>query len=266
MPVLDVAGGTLAYERMGAGEPLLLIHANGMSRTAWEPVLGLLAPHRDVIAIDLPGHGGSGPLAPHLAAAPPGFARAFAALLDALEIERAHVAGNSLGGWTALELARLGRARSVCALAPAGLWRRGPVLPALMLARSYLPARRCPGLARGAMSVGPLRHLLLRHAVGHPVRVPAADAQRIVADLAAADGFLPALLGTHTGRFAGGQEIDVPVTVVFGRRDRVVPRSARLRDELPATTRWLEPPDLGHVPMWDDPAAVARIMLDAATA
>ncbi|MGB2709932.1 MAG: alpha/beta hydrolase, partial [Conexibacter sp.] len=107
--------------------------------------------------------------------------------------------------------------------------------------------------------------LALRHAFGHPERVPAADAQRIAADLASAAGFLPALLGTHTGRFTGGRDIDVPVTVVFGRRDRVVPRSARLRDELPAHTRWLEPPDLGHVPMWDDPAAVAHAILAAAT-
>jgi pimeloyl-ACP methyl ester carboxylesterase len=264
MAVVDVAGGTVAYERSGAGEPLLLIHANGMSRAAWRPVIGLLESQRDVIAVDLPGHGGSGPVAPHLAAAPPGFARVFAALLDELEIERAHVAGNSLGGWTALEIARLGRARSVCALGPAGLWRRGPVLPMLALGRSYLPARRWPQLARTAMGLRALRLLLLRRAFGHPERVPVADARRIAADLALAGGFLPALLGTHSGRFADGRSIDVPVTIVFGQRDRVVPKSARLRDELPASTRWLAPPDLGHVPMWDDPAAVARTILDAA--
>jgi pimeloyl-ACP methyl ester carboxylesterase len=240
MPVVDVAGGSLAFERAGVGEPLLLIHANGMSRAAWRPVLGLLEPQRDVVTVDLPGHGESGPLAPHLAAAPPGFARVFTRLLDALGIERAHVAGNSLGGWTALELARLGRARSVCALGPAGLWQSGPVLPMIALARSYLPARRWPGLARAAMGLSPLRLLLLRRTFGHPGRVPAADAQRIAADLAVANGFLPTLVGTHAGRFVGGRTIDVPVTVVFGQRDRVVPRSARLRDELPASTRWLE--------------------------
>jgi pimeloyl-ACP methyl ester carboxylesterase len=265
MAVVRVADGTLAFERTGTGEPLLLIHANGMSRAAWRPVLGLLEPQRDVIAVDLPGHGGSGPLAPHLAAAPAGFARIFAALLDELGVEHAHVAGNSLGGWTALEIARLGRARSVCALGPAGLWRRGPVLPMIALARAYLPARRWPRLVQAAMDVRPLRLRLLRHAFGRPERVPAADARRIVADLAMADGFLPALLGTHGGHFVGGRDIDVPVTVVFGQRDRVVPRSARRRDELPDHTRWLEPPDLGHVPMWDDPAAVAHTILTAAT-
>ncbi len=56
------------------------------------------------------------------------------------------------------------------------------------------------------------------------------------------------------------------MTIVYGGRDRVVPRSARLRHELPAHTRWLEPPNLGHVPMWDDPAHVARLVLDGATA
>ena len=63
-------------------------------------------------------------------------------------------------------------------------------------------------------------------------------------------------------RFEGGRGIEVPVTVVFGGRDGVVPADARRRDELPAHTRWVEPPGLGHVPMWDDPDLVARLILD----
>jgi pimeloyl-ACP methyl ester carboxylesterase len=95
----------IAYERSGDGEPLLLIHANGMSRLAWKPVLPMLRAARDVIAIDLPGHGDSPPVPPYIASAPPGFAHLLADLLDELGIDQAHVAGNSLGGWTALGLA-----------------------------------------------------------------------------------------------------------------------------------------------------------------
>jgi pimeloyl-ACP methyl ester carboxylesterase len=262
--VLSADASELAVHRAGSGEPLLLIHANGMSRAAWAPVLPLLEAHHDVIAIDLPGHGESGPLAPHLAPAPPGFARAFAALLDRLGIERAHVAGNSLGGWTALELAKLGRARSVCALGPAGLWETGPIKPMFRLALSYLLARRWWRLAPRVMGRRSLRALFLRYPIGRPERLPAPVASEIAADLAHAKGFLPTLVATHSASFRGGREIDVPVTVVFGRLDRVVPSAARRRDLLPRHTRWVEPSLLGHVPMWDDPQTVAALILDTA--
>ena len=58
--------------------------------------------------------------------------------------------------------------------------------------------------------------------------------------------------------------IDVPVTVAFGERERLIPKSGRLRDELPAHTRWIELGGCGHVPTWDDPALVARTILEGA--
>jgi pimeloyl-ACP methyl ester carboxylesterase len=251
----------IAFDRAGSGEPLLLVHANGMSRAAWRPVLPLLTARRDVVAVDLPGHGESPPVPSHIAPAPPGFAHLLAQLLDELGIERAHVAGNSLGGWTALELARLGRARSVVALGPAGLWQRGPVAPVLALSLSHQAARRFRRLAPVAVRSGLGRRIALGHAFGDPARVPPADAAMVVRALADAAGFQATLVATHMGRFTGGGAIDVPVTVVFGGRDRVVPRSARRRDELPAHTVWREPPLVGHVPMWDDPPLVARLIL-----
>jgi pimeloyl-ACP methyl ester carboxylesterase len=95
--------------------------------------------------------------------------------------------------------------------------------------------------------------------------VPPADAERIVAELAATEGFLPTLLATHSAQFSGGRGINVPVTIVFGGLERVVPRGARRREELPRHTVWPNPPDLGHVPMWDDPAAVAEMLLEASS-
>jgi pimeloyl-ACP methyl ester carboxylesterase len=105
------------------------------------------------------------------------------------------------------------------------------------------------------------RKLLLRDTIGRPDQVPPDDAKRIIRDLANAPGFEQTLIATHTRRFEGGQDIDVPVTVVFGTRERIVPRGARRSDELPPHTRWLEPEGLGHVPMWDDPQQVAEILL-----
>lgn len=251
----------IAFERSGEGEPLLLVHANGMSRRAWTPVLAPLRAERDVVAIDLPGHGESAPIPRHISPAPPGVAYLLVQLLDELGIERAHVAGNSLGGWTALELAKLGRARSVVAFGPAGLWIHGPIRPLIALSLTHRAARRWTGLARRAVGTDIGRRVLLRPVVGDPRRVPAADAVMLTRALSEAPGFHPALVATHMSRFEGGRAIDVPVTVVFGQRDRVVPASARRRDELPAHSRWYEPPGLGHVPMWDDPELIARIIL-----
>ena len=117
------AGARLAYDRTGQGEPLVLLHGQGFSRRCWDPVVEALAAHRDVIAVDLPGHGES-PRQPKGAGnAPRDLAVAVGELLDQLGLPTAHVAGNSSGGWVALELGRLQRARTVTALDPAGLWR-----------------------------------------------------------------------------------------------------------------------------------------------
>src|SRR5205085_7936158 len=124
----DVASSapSLAFDRTGEGEPLLLVHGTGSSRGVWKPVIPLLARERDVLAVDLPGHGDS-PLAPQVPPTPVGYAELLAAALDRLGLESVDVAGNSVGGWTGLELAKLGRARSVVALGPAGLWpKRSP--------------------------------------------------------------------------------------------------------------------------------------------
>ena len=258
-PVLSAPA--LSFDRSGSGEPLLLVHANGMSRAAWKPVVGALGGHRDVSAVDRPGHGESPPGPPHIVPAPAGFAHLLGELLDDLGIERVHVAGNSLGGWTGLELALLGRVRSVVAFGPAGLWRRGPVRPVLMLSAMHRAARRLGRLAPHFLNTEFGRRVALGRAVGQPSRVPPEDAVALVDAFARASSLEATLIATHMRRFEGGHGIDVPVTVVFGQRDRVVPAAARLQDELPAHARWLEPRGLGHVPMWDDPNLVARIIL-----
>jgi pimeloyl-ACP methyl ester carboxylesterase len=116
----------LAFTRCGAGAPLVLLHGLGSDRQAWEPVLPMLAAHFDVLTVDLPGFGDSEPLPASIEPSPSALARSVAGLLDELGIEAAHVAGNSLGGWVALELARVRPISSVALLSPAGLWLTAP--------------------------------------------------------------------------------------------------------------------------------------------
>ncbi|MGW4750356.1 alpha/beta fold hydrolase [Streptomyces sp. NPDC004290] len=113
---------TVSYERTGAGAPLLLLHGIGHHRQAWDPVVDILATERDVIAVDLPGFGASPALPDGLPYDLSTVVPALGSLCEALEIDRPHVAGNSLGGLIALELGREKLVRSVTALSPAGFW------------------------------------------------------------------------------------------------------------------------------------------------
>ena len=129
----------LAHDRRGSGEPLVLIHALGADRHVWRPVLDLLAAERDVIAIDLPGFGESPALANGDEPTARTLAGVVARFIRELGVERPHVAGNSLGGWVALELALAGHARSVTTLGAAGLWPR-PLGPKAGAARTLAGA------------------------------------------------------------------------------------------------------------------------------
>jgi pimeloyl-ACP methyl ester carboxylesterase len=230
-------------------EPLVLLHPLGADHTMWDPVRERLDGRREVIALDLPGFGAAPPISP---SAPSDLARAIGERLDALGVHRPHVAGNSLGGWVALELALVGCTRSVTAIAPAGLWR-GPLAPrrsaARMAARAVLPFLPLlpPGLVRRALA----------GSVHRPERVPVEAARHLVRAYATAPGFPAANDAMRAGVFRGLDAIRVPVTLVWPEFDRLVARPR----SLPATVRNLELRGCGHLPTWDDPDAVAAALL-----
>jgi 3-oxoadipate enol-lactonase len=93
----------IAWERRGDGPPLLLIHGLGYARWGWEPVVDGLARSFEVLLFDNRGIGESDvPPGPYTVAA---MASDAAQVLDEAEVGRAHVAGSSLGGMVAQELA-----------------------------------------------------------------------------------------------------------------------------------------------------------------
>ena len=109
-------GPMVAHEKAGSGPPLLLIHGLGSCKEVWKPVVPLLARQREVVTLDLPGFGSSPPGAQTVE----GLADAVLQFAADLGIERPHVAGNSMGGGTALALAATDRVRSACAVSPIG--------------------------------------------------------------------------------------------------------------------------------------------------
>jgi pimeloyl-ACP methyl ester carboxylesterase len=247
------AAPRVAFDRAGSGPPLVLIHGLGGERHVWAPVIERIAGRRDIVTVDLPGFGESPPLAGE--AHPAALAAAIARLIDGLGVRRPHVGGNSLGGWVALELAKLGRVASVTAIAPAGLWA-APLgaKPYVMrgLAQAIRPA--LPGLLGSPRA----RRIALGGSVAHPERVPRDAAARMILAYADAPGFVAVNDAMRAGRFTGGERIGVPVTIAWCERDRLVGRPR----VMPVRAREIVLRDCGHVPMYDDPDAVAAVLLE----
>jgi len=137
---LPTSSGRISTLQAGEGDTVVAIHGLGATKASFLPTVAALAPRFRVVAVDLPGFGDSDkPIGAAYDAA--FFARAIVALLDALEVERAHLVGNSLGGRVALEVGmsapeRVGR---LGLLAPSMAWRRSrPWAPLLRLVRPEL--------------------------------------------------------------------------------------------------------------------------------
>jgi len=255
-----------AAHRGGSGPPLVLLHGFLDTWRTWELVLGRLEGSHDVLAPTLPGHAG-GPSLPR-PVTDTVLADAVERALDEAGLETAHLAGNSLGGHVALQLAARGRARSVVVLAPAGGWERGDrsVLDTLRRQRGLLAdARRsAPHAAAIASSADGRRRataLLTEHGedlpaelVAHLMRGAAAcrDAEAMLDHAAGADWTLDA------------ERITCPVRVIWGTADRLLPwpaAAARLRREWLPNADWVELDGVGHAPQLDVPLVTGQLIL-----
>ncbi|MFI0450237.1 alpha/beta fold hydrolase [Actinomadura sp. 6N118] len=253
----------LAYECIGQGSPLVLIHGVGHDHSAWRPVLTALSDQRELIMLDLPGHGASSPLASGKAYTVGSYADAVRDAITELGLERPHVAGNSLGGAITLELARSGDARSATALAPIGFWSPAEIRFSMASLRSTRALNRALRPIVPALLGNPwARAVLLAQFYGHPARLSSADA-RAAADAFATSTALPATLPhTRNYQFTAEPQISAPVTIAWGTRDRLLlPRQARRAQALLPGATHVRLNGCGHVPMPDDPDAVAALLL-----
>jgi pimeloyl-ACP methyl ester carboxylesterase len=255
---METREGRISTSQAGSGTPVVMIHGLGATKVSFLPTLAALAGSHRAIAIDLPGFGDSvKPLrAPY---DPRYFAKTVIALLDAMEIERAHLVGNSMGGRVAIEvgLRDPDRVRRLALLAPSLAWlRERPWAPLLKLVAPQL----------GLIQPAP------RSIVEAIVRrvVPGANEEWTAAGI---DEFLRSYL-TPRGRAAfyaaarniyleepyGPQglwtrlpELQPPSLWVWGRQDRLVPIGfeQHVREALPRSQH-LELAG-GHVPQLESP-------------
>jgi pimeloyl-ACP methyl ester carboxylesterase len=238
--------------------PLLLLHGLGGSRVVWEPVVDLLGAEREPVVLDMPGFGSEPPLPAAVEPTAANLAAAVRERCEELGFPRAHVAGNSLGGWVALEMGRRGWAASVTALSPAGLWR-APLGPRRR--DPHVWAGRVRPLVSAALRFRRPRERMLATFVAYPERVPVEQGRQLVLGWIDASGYRGANRSMRTHIFdPDGYPADVPVTIAWGERDRLVgPPKPHRR---PAGARFMVLPDVGHTPTWDDPELVAQTLLD----
>lgn len=251
----------LAYDRKGAGEPVVLLHGIGHRRQAWSPIFDTLAGDYDVIAFDLAGFGQSPALPTSMPYDMDHVCSHLTANFQSLGIDRPHVVGNSLGGAIALELGARDAARSVTALSPAGFF--GPANRFIALAQ--LIALRAVSLASpdvvlravSATSLG--RRIIGSALYAHPERVDAAATLGDARAMKASKAFERVALSAMRYRFS--RKISVPTTVVWGTRDRLLPyaQSATARERLPEAEH-VGLVDAGHVPMVDQPDKIVRLI------
>jgi pimeloyl-ACP methyl ester carboxylesterase len=252
---------SLAYTRTGIGEPLVLLHPLGANRQVWRPLFPYLTSEREVITLDLPGFGNSPELTGERPPTPSRLAVSVVKAIEALGFEdgAAHLAGNSIGGWVALEAAAAGHAASVTAIAPAGLWSAA-LLPKPQVARQI--ARAASPIIGPAMRSARLRQAALAGSIHRPERVTAAEATNLIRSYAQAPGMVAVNRAMRANRFERLADIQVPVTLAWCEYDKLIERPRTL----PANVNevWLR--GCGHVPMWDDPQAVARALLQGSRA
>ncbi len=256
----------LSYEVHGTGEPLVLVHGITHRRQAWYPVLEHLTPHRQVILIDLPGHGESPDLVTNGRSIPETLGAEVRETIAALGIKNPHIAGNSLGGRVALDAAAEGWVASATGLSPAGFWINDiDFAYTRMLFRVVTRAARIAGPRRAATitrtALG--RALFFSWITAHPSRLAP---EACAGDAAAMLRALPAMkaIVAEATRFDAKIAPEIPVTIAWASRDLVLPPyHARVaRKVLPRATH-LKLKGVGHVPMSDNPELIAKVLLDA---
>jgi pimeloyl-ACP methyl ester carboxylesterase len=251
--------------RGGSGSPMVLLHGFTDTWRTWQLVLPSLERRHDVLAPTLAGHLG-GPALPADVDGDTVADRVEAAMDDA-GFATAHLVGNSLGGYLALQLAARGRARSVVALAPAGGWAAGDESYKDVLDHfPRMQAEVAPAAAQAETLVAtPLgRRRATTLLTTNYEHIPADVCASLIRGVAGCDGLAPlAAVAREQGWPLDPSRVDCPLRIVWGTADRLLAwpsAAARYRAWFP-TADWVELDGIGHAPQLDVPLETAQLIL-----
>jgi pimeloyl-ACP methyl ester carboxylesterase len=257
---------------MAQNPPLVLIHGFTDSPRGWDTLRPLLEPYHDVLAPATLGHAGGAPLPEQMGLPLPAMVDDLERQMDEAGFETAHLVGSSLGGQIAIELGARGRGRSVVALAPGGGWEEEKAVKKVMayFARTHRITPWAAKNARQLVSRPRLRKLVLRDVVEHGDRVPPAVAEALLVNAEQCAMFEPMRDAVRGGAWRSDelQPLSIPVRVVWGTKDRILPpavATGHWRGAL-ADAEWIELDGLGHLPHLEDPQRVAQLILEITAA
>jgi pimeloyl-ACP methyl ester carboxylesterase len=233
-----------------------------MSGSAWRDTAPLLAANHAVYTPSVLGHRG-GPAVQGRPASLWDVVDASERYLDEKELDRPHLVGNSLGGFVALELARRGRAASVCVFSPAGFWSDELRARAMKRARFGLASMRFMRRITPLLMKAPsLRRYTLRDFTLHGERLSADQAVGITEEFVECT-IIADICNRADERVAQMDPLPCPIAIAWAERDTVFPLElyeAAVRERLPRAM-FTVLPGAAHVPMIDDPELVARTIL-----
>jgi pimeloyl-ACP methyl ester carboxylesterase len=260
-----VSAGFTPSHRGGAGTPLVCLHGFTDTWRTWELTLPALERRHEVLAPTLAGHAGGPPLPAEVTDET--LADAVERAMDEAGFEDAHVVGNSLGGFVALQLAARGRARSVVALAPAGGWTEGnPAFAetiAFFRSMQELLKNAAPHADEIAASPEGRRMATEYFAVNYE-HIPADLISHLMRGAAACDVGPLIAHAERAGWNLEAERIGCPVRVVWGDADRIlIPPGAtvRFREEWVPRADWVELGGVGHCPQLDVPLETTELVL-----
>jgi pimeloyl-ACP methyl ester carboxylesterase len=183
--------------------------------------------------------------------------------LDECGLDRPHLAGHSMGGFVALELARRGRAASVCAFSPGGLWSDElRVQVAKRLRRQFALGRLMRPITPLLLKSPGVRRRTLTDSTLHGDRLSyerAIEMTQVSLDCTIVND----LFNNTDEQVAPLDPLPCPITIAWTEKDRILPIElceAIVRDRLPRAT-FTVLPGLGHTPTIDDPELVASTIL-----
>jgi pimeloyl-ACP methyl ester carboxylesterase len=251
---------------MGSDGPaVVLLHGLNASGDAWQDVVPILRSYHQVYAPTAIGHRG-GPPAQRRPATIRDVVDWAESYLDEQDLQHPHLVGHSMGGFVAIELARRGRAATVCALSPGGFWSSGDGQRKRMMAKvtnSAGMARLTRPITPFALKSATMRRLWFRGAAAaHGDRVTAQRAVEIIDDYLACTVYNE-IFSTDEEQIAPLDPLPCPITLAWSEKDAMLPVASygpNARQRLPQA-KFAILPDVGHDPMMDDPSLVARTIL-----